>query len=207
MLAPFGWKNLVPCGIYQVRPCHCGYPGRFDTSVVRHWGLFVPLSQELVTSAIERWAGTLEAWLRTRCDNPEDIVQETFCRLATQSQQPQRMAAWLFQVAVNLCNEQARSQRRRIRREQIRAVHESLPCANQSQMDRSDVRQAVQQLPAELRDVVIARLWGDLTLQETAQLLKLSTSTVHRRYADSLARLRVLLVEYASEANSENHEQ
>lgn len=170
-------------------------------------GFFLPLSPELVTGAIERWAGTLQAWLRVRCNDPEDVVQETFCRLATQSQPPERMAAWLFKVALNVCYEQSRSQSRRIRREQSRAVNESLPCTNQSHMIRSEVRQAVEQLPADLRDVVIARLWGELTLQETARLLQLSTSAVHRRYIESLSQLRVLLAEYATENPGENHEQ
>lgn len=164
------------------------------------------LQEDVLTGAIERWAGTLQAWLRNRSLNPEDVVQETFCRLACQDRPPERMAAWLFQVAINLCHEEARRNRRRIFREQSKAVREALPCPLNAQTARIEVRDAVERLPSGLREIVIARLWGELTLQETAQLLELSTTTVHRRYAEALAQLRVELAEYATRIEDQVHD-
>ncbi len=153
----------------------------------------MPLEAQTVADAVDRWAGVLTAWLRPRSRSPEDIVQETFCRLACQEVPPERIGPWLFQVALNLCHEEARRTQRRIAREQSRAPHESVAsCAHELVVHR-EVREAVDSLQSDLRDLVIARLWAGLTLQESADLLQLSVSTAHRRYQESLTQLRLLL--------------
>jgi RNA polymerase sigma-70 factor (ECF subfamily) len=45
-------------------------------------------------------------------------------------------------------------------------------------------------LPPEQREVVIARIWGGLTFDEIAALVRDSRTTVHRRYNEALATLR-----------------
>ncbi|MBM4004827.1 MAG: hypothetical protein FJ295_16330 [Planctomycetes bacterium] len=57
---------------------------------------------------MDRWAGPLRAWLRGRCASPDDVVQETFCRLVQQAVVPERVSAWLFRVASNLAKDEAR---------------------------------------------------------------------------------------------------
>lgn len=155
----------------------------------------MPIEAEIVAEAVERWAGVLTAWLRSRTTSPEDVVQETFCRLACLEQPPERMAAWLFQVALNLCREEMRRTKRRLVREQGRAQKESISSTAHVEVVHREVREAIERLQPELRDLVIARLWGGLTLQESAELLKLSTTTAHRRYQDSISQLRQLLTE------------
>jgi RNA polymerase sigma-70 factor (ECF subfamily) len=48
-------------------------------------------------------------------------------------------------------------------------------------------------LDKEEREVIIARVWGGLTLEETAALIGSSIATAHRRYQDGLMRLRAKL--------------
>ena len=155
----------------------------------------MPLEREIVAEAVDRWAGVLTSWLRSRTDSPEDVVQEAFCRLACLDQPPERTAPWLFQVAVNLCRENARRTKRRLEREQGRAPSESIACMVHEEIVHQEVRSAVEALPEQLRDLVIARLWAGLTLQESAELLSISTTTAHRRYQESLTKLRQLLTE------------
>lgn len=155
----------------------------------------MPLECEIVAEAVDRWAGVLTSWLRSRTDSPEDVVQEVFCRLACLDQPPERMASWLFQVAVNLCRENARRTKRRLEREQHRAPRESVACTVHEDIVHQEVRAAVEGLPDQLRDLVIARLWAGLTLQESAELLNMSITTAHRRYQESLTKLRQLLAE------------
>lgn len=157
----------------------------------------MPLEAEIVAVAVGRWAGVLTSWLRSRTSSPEDVVQETFCRLACLDRPPERMAPWLFQVALNLCRENARRAKRRMQRERGRAQPESIECRVHEEIVHQEVRLAVEALPGELRDLVIARLWGGLTLQESAVLLQISTTTAHRRYQESLTKLRQLLSEKA----------
>jgi RNA polymerase sigma-70 factor (ECF subfamily) len=45
-------------------------------------------------------------------------------------------------------------------------------------------------LPLELREVIVARLWGGLTFEAVAALAGTSVPTAHRRYQAGLAQLR-----------------
>ena len=49
---------------------------------------------------------------------------------------------------------------------------------------------ALQRLPTEERETIVARLWGDLNLEETAALTETSLSTAQRRYVRGLEKLR-----------------
>ena len=46
------------------------------------------------------------------------------------------------------------------------------------------------ELPLELREVIVARLWGGLTFEEIGQVVGCSLPTAHRRYQTGLAQLR-----------------
>ena len=45
-------------------------------------------------------------------------------------------------------------------------------------------------LPADQREIIVARLWGGLSFEEIAQLAGESTSTVYRCYQRGLTALR-----------------
>lgn len=139
---------------------------------------------------IGRYAGPLTYWLRGRCSNPEDVVQEAFCRLMQQKQFPERVGAWLFQVAANLAKEETRRSRRREQRESHVAKNESRNAVDFAKVEHDEVRLLVEALPQTLRDVVIARLWGDLTWSEIAELLHTPQTTLYRRYEEALAALK-----------------
>jgi RNA polymerase sigma-70 factor (ECF subfamily) len=49
---------------------------------------------------------------------------------------------------------------------------------------------ALEELPLELRETIVARLWGGLTYDEIADLTGTSTATAYRRYLNGLAQLR-----------------
>jgi len=119
-------------------------------------------------------------------------VQETFCRLYTLPVLPDRPGAWLFRVAGNLLREEYRSNTRRRARELRYAPQESVSAPSVDPR-LQEVQEAVERLEPELKEVVIARTWGDLTLSETAEVLGISTTTAHRRYQDALSQLKTLL--------------
>src|SRR4051794_41948681 len=50
---------------------------------------------------IDRLAAALELYARQWCDEPEDVVQEAFVKLAAQAAEPQNAAAWLFRAVKN----------------------------------------------------------------------------------------------------------
>ena len=47
----------------------------------------------------------------------------------------------------------------------------------------------IERLPPLEREIVVARIWGDLPFDEIAELVDVSTSTAHRRYQKALAML------------------
>lgn len=157
------------------------------------------VSPEQLGQWLDRWAGPLRAWLRGRCASPEDVAQEAFCRLVQQTRTPERVSAWLFQVAANLAKEETRRGRRESRRAELLAR----PAAHSDDGDRyleaDEIRRQIERLSDELREVVVARLWGDLTFQEIGPLVGISPATAHRRYEQALAQLRTALQAHAAD--------
>ena len=51
----------------------------------------------------------------------------------------------------------------------------------------------MRELPAEQREVVVMKVWGEMTLEEMAQVLEIPVNTVASRYRYALGKLRELL--------------
>jgi len=62
-----------------------------------------------------------------------------------------------------------------------------------SQVEREQVRAAIQQLPVEFREIIILREYEELSYQEIAALLECPHGTVMSRLARARSRLRELL--------------
>ena len=121
------------------------------------------------------------------------MVQEAFCRLAVLDLPPDRPVAWLYRVVRNLAEtDRLTNQRRRIREQQVAAVdHFSKDPSEQLHAD--EAVNAVSRLDDRLREVVMARIWGQLTFHEIGVLCGISTATASRHYRDALEQLRHLL--------------
>ena len=145
-----------------------------------------------LANLINRHAARLELYARQWCDETADVVQSAFVRLIEQEPSPQRPVAWLFRVVRNEALMQSRSQRRRRLREGVVAETTS-PWFETSMdvgLDSIAATEALQELPDDCREVVIAHLWGTLTFEEIGELTGTSSSTAHRRYLEGLTLLR-----------------
>ena len=153
----------------------------------------MPLDAAELGTLIANHAASLQLWIRSRCAASEDIVQEAFCRLATQEPPPENAVAWLYRVCRNLAERQRLADQRRTRREQDRAR----PVGNISQpsdsLELQETLAAVELLSEDLREVLVARVWGQLSLEEVGRLCGISTATAFRRYEAALKELRVKL--------------
>jgi DNA-directed RNA polymerase specialized sigma24 family protein len=56
----------------------------------------------------------------------------------------------------------------------------------------------LQRLPAIEREIVVARIWGELPFDRIAELVEISTSAAHRRYQRALSRLADMIEEEAN---------
>lgn len=164
------------------------------------WNVPSPTSSYLVMSPqefarlIDDHAGSLVLYARQWCDAPEDTVQEAFLKLAAQEQTPRDVRAWLFRVVRNAAIDAARGARRRERREA--AVARPLRWFVESDAEGLDAEEAVaalQRLPLEEREPIVARLWGGLSFEEIGAIAGCSASTAFRRYTAGLEKLRTEL--------------
>jgi RNA polymerase sigma factor (sigma-70 family) len=152
--------------------------------------LTAEMTPRVLANLIADHAAALVLFARQLCDCPEDVVQDGFCKLAT-SAAPDDPVAWLYRVVRNAAIDAGRSTRQRAKREQVAA--RSVLWFAESAVDGLDAETAVAALEAlapEMREVIVARLWGGLTLDQIAIAAGCSVSTAHRRYEAGIAALR-----------------
>ena len=111
----------------------------------------------------------------------EDAAQEAFaiaCRDLGRLRQPDRIGPWLAGICRNVARRLAR-QRSRCR------LTDQLPETPAPTTGRHEhngvVRQAVWDLPQRLREVVLLRYFNDLSYEDIAAVLGLTTAAVHGR--------------------------
>jgi RNA polymerase sigma-70 factor (ECF subfamily) len=67
--------------------------------------------------------------------------------------------------------------------------------ANEPAFDASELAAGLEQLDEELREVVVARIWGGLGFTEIGEILGQSTTTAFRKFQSGLTALRRILEE------------
>ena len=153
----------------------------------------MPLSAEQISALIERHAVPLQIWIGRRCQGAEDVVQEAFCRLAVVEPPPERVVAWLYRAARNVAENQRVAGQRRRAREKRAAAAEAVDDDPLKQLIADEVLASVLRLDVSLREVVTARIWGQLTFEEIGTMCGISTATASRRYRDALEQLHKFL--------------
>lgn len=151
-----------------------------------------PVGPDLLERLFSRHATALEFYARQWCANSEDVVQEALVLLAAEPQVPQDVAAWLYRVVRTRAINASRSANRRKRYESAAALPERtwFVSSPSDAIDAHAAAAALEGLPDEQREVVVARVWGGLTFQQIGQLTGTSDSTAHRRYLAALDTLR-----------------
>lgn len=123
--------------------------------------------------------------------SPEDCVQEAFLRLHRSNKPIANEVSWLFRVVRNLAIDQGRSETSRSKREkfvgQQRAIFSPGSC---QEIDTDELQLAIEKLPDEQREIVVAKIWGKLTLQQIADSFGIAASTAHRRYKKGIQELK-----------------
>jgi RNA polymerase sigma-70 factor (ECF subfamily) len=130
-------------------------------------------------------------WTNCRAD-AEDIVQEAFVRF-WRGQHSINNRALLYAAVRSAALDRLRSEQRRTRREASAAIdHPEFfePSFAHGDEGQQLLAAAVEQLPDEQREVVILKIWNDLTFAEIAQVLEVSPNTAASRYRYALGALK-----------------
>lgn len=142
-------------------------------------------------------AARLRLLIQVRTEYSEDCVQEAFIRLSQQAKIPEDPVAWLAKVARNLALTAMRTDRRRKQRETEKARLKNSWFTEASQSagchHPSDIEAALQQLPVELRELVIAIIWNKMTIRQAAEIFSMAPATAHRRYREALQQIGLIL--------------
>lgn len=149
----------------------------------------MPIDALRLAKLIERHGASLQLWASSCCDSAEDAVQEAFAKLAIQDPEPDNPVAWLYQVSRNVALKRRLSDRRRRDRE-LASAQTEVAATPADPLEIADLQAAVASLADELREVLVARIWGQLTLDEIGQMCGISTATAFRRYREALEALR-----------------
>jgi RNA polymerase sigma-70 factor, ECF subfamily len=157
---------------------------------------------------VRRWERKIFALcfgMLNREDDAKDAAQETFIaayRNLSSFRGEAKVSSWLHRIAVNQCLTKQR--RRKARAEnfiedegsgaEFAAPHSSSPARRTEQKERLHlVRQAVNSLPLDLKEVIVMKEFEEMTFQEISEILELPLSTVKSRLYTALKQLKLRL--------------
>ena len=145
-----------------------------------------------LAALLDQHAAALELFAAQWSATPADVVQEVFVLLIGRDQRPPQIKPWLFRAVKNRAINSLRSESRRRKHEMVKAQSSSpwFQPATDDALDAVEVQRALQDLPESEREVVIARIWGDLTFGEIASVIGSSTSSTHRLFEKGIRTLK-----------------
>lgn len=156
-----------------------------------------PLDADRLRRLIDAHGAALVLYARQWCRAPDDALQESLMELLRQERPPEHPEAWLFKTVRRRAMNLARGERRRAKHHQ-RAGREREPWFVDGAEDEFDSRglaAMLERLPPLEREIVVARVWGDLSFEQVAELVGISTSAAHRRYHSALSLLGHMIEE------------
>lgn len=148
--------------------------------------------RQVIELLFEQLGAALVLYARQWCRFPDDAVQEAFIELSKQDECPREPAAWLFTTVKRRAMNLARNEGRRQRHHQAAAENREPWFEGTDESDETHelLQQSIKKLTPLEREIVVARIWGELSFQQIADLVQSSTSTVHRHYQAALLKLR-----------------
>ncbi|MEP6902126.1 MAG: sigma-70 family RNA polymerase sigma factor [Actinomycetota bacterium] len=172
--------------------------------------LAVTENPEAFGEIVKRWERKIFALcfgMLSREDEAKDAAQETFIsayRNLPNFRGEAKVSSWLHRIAVNQCLTKQRRAKTRSEtflddeensedRVFIAPLNKS-PARITEQNERlTHVRQAVNSLPADLRQVIVMKEFEEMTFQEISETLELPLSTIKSRVYTALKQLRMKL--------------
>jgi len=134
-------------------------------------------------------------WTRSLAD-AEDAVQDAFVRYwRHQRHLPGEPMALLVTSVRRAAMDSGRREGRRLAREERAANDAGVPVALfetslEDDERRAALEEALRRIPPEQREVLVLKIWGELTFEQIAVELELPPNTAASRYRYALAALR-----------------
>ncbi len=153
-----------------------------------------PIAAKEIGQLLGQHAAALELYAAQWTLAAEDCVQEAFIELATQAIRPEVPVAWLYRVVRNRALNASRSARRRANHERLAAMLRQSTAIVPERSDDSDgLPVALDSLSSEERELIVLRIWSEMTWQQIGELAGTSSSSAHRGYVAALKKLKQVL--------------
>lgn len=143
------------------------------------------MNMELIRSLYQLHRAGIYRFALSILKNPataEDVLQETFARLLQQDHlpfEPGKETAWLYRVARNLCYDHLRNQKKE------QPAEFELPVSD----DYSYI-ELIASLTQTEQEILSLKILGNLTHEEIASVMRLTTHGAKKRYERAIRRLR-----------------
>lgn len=126
----------------------------------------------------------------------DEAVYKGLCALG-KLREEEYFGTWITRIVINECY-------RLIKRNKREERPGELPELCSEDFDGLPLKDAVQALPKELKDIILLRFFGGYTLSETAEILKIPQGTAATRQRRALGLLRLSLEESDGEKEAED---
>ena len=150
-----------------------------------------------VSGSFDAHAATLILFARQWLDGAgaEDVVQEAFISLMGQRRRPDNVKAWLYKAVRNAAISHARSGSRRAKREMRIAEtrYEFFEVRAEDLIDAAAAQEALSSLATEQREVIVMRIWAQMTLKEISEVTGEAVSTLFARYRAGLSQIKRIM--------------
>ncbi len=123
----------------------------------------------------------------------QDAVQDGFLRFWTARHRAADQAAYLFACVRSAALDLRRSRLARHKREAAVAGEPALTGPPELDDRRLLIEAALAQLPEDQREVIVMKIWSNLTFAQIAAALAISPNTAASRYRYAMLRLQTLL--------------
>jgi len=147
-------------------------------------------AKELAGIVDERFPALLLYAQSWNTHDAEDLVQNAFLKLAEQPKRPENPAAWLCKTIRNAAISQYRKAERQRKYETEAVRHKPDWFEPRDPLLAREAAEKLAELPADKREIVVLRIWNQLSFDEIAELTNTPKTSVFRMYSDALAELK-----------------
>ncbi|WP_164101986.1 RNA polymerase sigma factor [Candidatus Laterigemmans baculatus] len=153
------------------------------------------ISPDRLRELIDAHGAALTLYARQWCWAPEDALQEALIELLRQDPAPDHPLAWLFKTVRRRAQNLARGEFCRMQHHRRAGELRQAWFTSNGDLEVSaeELAGMLAHLPSLEREIVVARVWGELPFARIAELVDISCSAAHRRYQRALEQLAEMI--------------
>lgn len=123
----------------------------------------------------------------------EDVFQDAFMKFWRNREGVRDPVPYLYRCVRTTAMNWGRSRERRTRHEKhghTRQEHDRPDAAVEQSDCHARIHQAVSQLPADQREVVVMKIWGEMTFEQIGSVMSVPRSSAHATYQTAMKALQ-----------------